>query len=151
MHLRLLKLDRSPVCTVCPESFQHLVLTSNPIATKPCNGKDHMSNQRKAEIIIGNFCIQSFKEGHGKILPNADLCPKVKSAQFSPNQPPGHSLIAITHNPLTVWSYEMIHREVGRATYEAVTRQSGSFSLFNLRNFVSSNYCAVQFSFQQVC
>jgi hypothetical protein len=28
VHLRLLKLDRSPVCTVCPESFQHLVLNS---------------------------------------------------------------------------------------------------------------------------
>jgi hypothetical protein len=26
--LWLLKPDRSPVCTVCPESFQHLVLTS---------------------------------------------------------------------------------------------------------------------------
>jgi hypothetical protein len=28
MHLRPLKPNRSPVCTVCPESFQHLVLTS---------------------------------------------------------------------------------------------------------------------------
>jgi hypothetical protein len=28
VHLRPLKPDRSPVCTVCPESFQHLVLTS---------------------------------------------------------------------------------------------------------------------------
>jgi hypothetical protein len=28
MHLRFLKPDCSPVCTVCPESFQHLVLTS---------------------------------------------------------------------------------------------------------------------------
>jgi hypothetical protein len=27
-HHRLLKPDRSPVCIVCPESFQHLVLTS---------------------------------------------------------------------------------------------------------------------------
>jgi hypothetical protein len=48
-------------------------------------------------------------EGHGKILPNADLCRKVKSAQFSPIQPPGHSLIAVTRNPLTVWSYEINH------------------------------------------
>jgi hypothetical protein len=94
-----------------------------------------MSNQRKAEIVIGNFCIQSFQDGHGKILPNADLCRKVKSAQFSLIQPPGHSLIAVTHNPLTVWSYEMDHREAERATYEAGTQQSGSFSLFNLQNF----------------
>jgi hypothetical protein len=28
VHLRLLKPDCSPVCTVCPESFQHLILTS---------------------------------------------------------------------------------------------------------------------------
>jgi hypothetical protein len=28
VHLRPLKPDRSPVCTVCPESFQHIVLTS---------------------------------------------------------------------------------------------------------------------------
>jgi hypothetical protein len=28
VHLWLLKPDCSPVCTVCPESFQHLVLTS---------------------------------------------------------------------------------------------------------------------------
>jgi hypothetical protein len=28
VHHRLLKLDRSPVCIVCPESFQHLVQTS---------------------------------------------------------------------------------------------------------------------------
>jgi hypothetical protein len=42
----------------------------------------------------------------------------------------------------------MNHREAERATYEDGIRQSGSFSLFNLRNFVSSNCCAVQFSFQ---
>jgi hypothetical protein len=28
VHLQPLKSDRSPVCTVCPESFQHLNLTS---------------------------------------------------------------------------------------------------------------------------
>jgi hypothetical protein len=28
VHLRPLKPDRSPVCTVYPESFQHLILTS---------------------------------------------------------------------------------------------------------------------------
>jgi hypothetical protein len=28
VHLRPLKPDRSPVCTFCPESFQHLILTS---------------------------------------------------------------------------------------------------------------------------
>jgi hypothetical protein len=28
VHLLPLKPDRSPVCPVCPESFQHLVLTS---------------------------------------------------------------------------------------------------------------------------
>jgi hypothetical protein len=28
VHLQLLKPNRSPVCTVCPESFQHLILTS---------------------------------------------------------------------------------------------------------------------------
>jgi hypothetical protein len=28
VHLRPLRPDRSPVCTVCPESFQHPVLTS---------------------------------------------------------------------------------------------------------------------------
>jgi hypothetical protein len=28
VHLLLLKPDHSPVCTVCPESFQHLVLIS---------------------------------------------------------------------------------------------------------------------------
>jgi hypothetical protein len=28
VHLQLLKPDLSPVCTVCPESFQHLILTS---------------------------------------------------------------------------------------------------------------------------
>jgi hypothetical protein len=28
VHLRPLKPNRSPVCTVCPESFQHLILSS---------------------------------------------------------------------------------------------------------------------------
>jgi hypothetical protein len=28
VNLQLLKPDCSPVCTVCPESFQHLILTS---------------------------------------------------------------------------------------------------------------------------
>jgi hypothetical protein len=28
MHLQPLKPDRSPLCTVCPESFQHLILIS---------------------------------------------------------------------------------------------------------------------------
>jgi hypothetical protein len=55
MNLRPLKLDRSPVCTVCPESFQHLVLTSKFHSYQI--GKGHMSNQRKAEFIVGNFGI----------------------------------------------------------------------------------------------
>jgi hypothetical protein len=57
MHLRPLKHDRSPVCTVCLESFQHPSWLQNPIATKPYIRKGHMSNQRKAEFTIGNFCI----------------------------------------------------------------------------------------------
>jgi hypothetical protein len=86
-----------------------------------------------------------------KFCQNADLCRKVKSTQFSPIQPPGHSLIAVTRNPLTVWNHEMNHPEAERATYGDDIRQYGSFSLLNLRNFVSSNCCAVQFSFQQFC
>jgi hypothetical protein len=42
---------------------------------------------------------------------NPDLCRKVKSAQISPIQQPEYSLIAITRNPLTVWSREVNHRK----------------------------------------
>jgi hypothetical protein len=42
-----------------------------------------MSNQRKAEFVNGNFCIQSFWEGHGKNSSNPDLDQKVQSAQNS--------------------------------------------------------------------
>jgi hypothetical protein len=52
-----------------------------------------------------------------KFCQNADLCRKVKSTQFSPIQPPGHSLIAVTHNPLTVWSNEMDHQKAERVFY----------------------------------
>jgi hypothetical protein len=82
-----------------------------------------------------------------KFCQNPDLCRKVRSAQFSPIQPPGHSLIAVTRNSLTVWSHEINHQEAERATYGDGIRQSRSFSLLNLRDFVSSNCCAVQFSF----
>jgi hypothetical protein len=57
VHLRPLKPDRSPVCTVCSESFQHLILTSKSHSYLPCIGIGHMSNQRKAEFIIGIFGI----------------------------------------------------------------------------------------------
>jgi hypothetical protein len=63
-----------------------------------------------------------------KFCQNPNLCRKVKSAQFSPIQPPGHSLIVVTHNPLTVWSHKMNHREAERATYGDGIRQSRSFS-----------------------
>jgi hypothetical protein len=67
MHLLPLKPDHSPVCPVCPESFQQLVLIKNLVPIKPCIGIDRMSNQRKAEFVNGNFGIQSFWGGHGKI------------------------------------------------------------------------------------
>jgi hypothetical protein len=55
VHLMRLKPDRS-------RSVQKLFSTSsrlqNPIPIKPCIGIDHMSNQRKAEFVNGNFGIQ---------------------------------------------------------------------------------------------
>jgi hypothetical protein len=75
--------------------------------------------------------------------PKSSVCPEFwfsKPVEFP---------TVVTRNPLTVWSYEMNHWEAERATYGDGTRQSRSFSLLNLRNFVSSNCCAVQFSFQQ--
>jgi hypothetical protein len=63
-----------------------------------------------------------------KFCQNPDLCRKVKSAQISLIQPPGHSLIAITRNPLTVWSCQMNHQKAERATYGDGIRQSESFS-----------------------
>jgi hypothetical protein len=67
VHLLPLKPDRSPVCPVCPKSFLHLVLTSKSHSIKPCFRIDHMSDQRKAELINGNFGIQSFWEVMAKI------------------------------------------------------------------------------------
>jgi hypothetical protein len=68
VHLTPIKPDRSPVCPVCPESFQQLVLIKNLVPIKPCIGIDRMSNQRKAEFMSGNFGIQCFLGGHGEIL-----------------------------------------------------------------------------------
>jgi hypothetical protein len=42
-----------------------------------------MSNRRKAEFINGNFGIQGFWEGDGKISSNPDLDQKVQTAQNS--------------------------------------------------------------------
>jgi hypothetical protein len=42
-----------------------------------------MSNQRKAEFVIVNFCIQCFWEGDGEISSNPDLNQKVQTAQNS--------------------------------------------------------------------
>jgi hypothetical protein len=63
-----------------------------------------------------------------KFCQNPDLYRKVKSAQISPIQPPGHSLIAVTLKPLTIWSREMNHRKEETATYGDGIWQSGSFS-----------------------
>jgi hypothetical protein len=63
-----------------------------------------------------------------KFYQNPDLCQNIKSAQISPIQPPGHSLIDITRIPLTVWSHEMNHQKIERATYGDGIRQFESFS-----------------------
>jgi hypothetical protein len=42
-----------------------------------------MSNQKKAEIVNGNFGIQRFWEGHGENSSNPDLDQKVQTAQNS--------------------------------------------------------------------
>jgi hypothetical protein len=63
-----------------------------------------------------------------KFHQNPNLCRKVKSALISPIQPPGHSLIAVTRNPLTVWSCEMNYQKAERVTYGDGILQSGSFS-----------------------
>jgi hypothetical protein len=47
-----------------------------------------------------------------KFCQNPDLCQKVKSAQISLIQQPGHSPIAVTCNPLTVWSRGANRRKV---------------------------------------
>jgi hypothetical protein len=51
-----------------------------------------------------------------KFHQNSDLYRKVKSAQISPIQQPGHSPIAITHNLLTVWSRGVNHWNAERVT-----------------------------------
>jgi hypothetical protein len=63
-----------------------------------------------------------------KFYQNPYLCQKVKSVQISLIQQPGHFPIAITRNPLTVWSPEMNHQKAERVTYRLGIRQSVSFS-----------------------
>jgi hypothetical protein len=75
MHILPLKPDRSSVCLVCPESFQHHVLTS-----KSHTGIDRMSNQRKSEFVNGNFGIQRFWEVMTKFYQSPDLDRKIESA-----------------------------------------------------------------------
>jgi hypothetical protein len=52
-----------------------------------------------------------------KFCQNLDLCRKVKSTQISPIHQPGHSLIAVTHKSLTIWSSEMNQQEAERVIY----------------------------------
>jgi hypothetical protein len=42
-----------------------------------------------------------------KFHQNPDLCRKARFVQISPIQQTGHFLIAVTHNPLTIWSGEI--------------------------------------------
>jgi hypothetical protein len=58
-HLMPLKPDRLPVCLVY-QVFSTLSRLQKPAAIEPCIGISRMSNQRKAEFVNGNFCIQSF-------------------------------------------------------------------------------------------
>jgi hypothetical protein len=63
------------------KTVQHRNLPSkNPVTIKLCIGIGCMSNQRKAEFVNGNFGIQSFCGGHGKILPKSRFVPE---GQFS--------------------------------------------------------------------
>jgi hypothetical protein len=41
------------------------------VATQPCIVMSRMSNHWKGEFVNGNFGIQSFWRGHGKILPKS--------------------------------------------------------------------------------
>jgi hypothetical protein len=52
-----------------------------------------------------------FGEVMAKFFQNPDLYWKVKSAQISLIQQPGHSLIAVTCNLLTVWRRGVNHRK----------------------------------------
>jgi hypothetical protein len=76
-----------------------------------------MSNQQKAEFIIGNFGIQSFWGGHGEILSKSWFRPKgrvypefwfIKPIEFP---------TAVTHKSLTIWGRIMDHRKAARVAY----------------------------------
>jgi hypothetical protein len=84
-----------------------------------------------------------------KFYQNPDLCWKVRSAQISPIQQPGHSPIVVTHNPLTIWSRGMNIGKRRELPSEMVFGNLGVLVLPKLPNFVSSNYCTVQFRFEQ--
>jgi hypothetical protein len=89
----------------------------NLIATKLCIGIGHMSNQRKAEFITGNFGIYSFWEGHDKILPKSWFRPKGPvSPEFWFSNTVEFSIV-VTRKSLNVWGYVMDHQKAERVSY----------------------------------
>jgi hypothetical protein len=72
-----------------------------------------------------------------KFCQNADLCRKVKSAQFSPIQPPGHSLIAVTRKSLTVWGHVMDRQKAERVSYHDGIRYFRCFGQSETRKLSS--------------
>jgi hypothetical protein len=76
-----------------------------------------MSNQQKAEFVNGNFCIQSFYGGHGKISPKSRLKPKGRVCPEFPMQQTDRVPTVVTHKSLTVWSHIMDNRKAERVAY----------------------------------
>jgi hypothetical protein len=113
------------------QSVQKVFSTSrwlrNPIATKPCIGIGHMSNQRKDEIIVSNFGIQSFWEGHDEILPEpwfrrkGPICPEFWFSK------PVELPTVVTRKSQTVWDHVMDHRKAERVSYHDGIRYFRSF------------------------
>jgi hypothetical protein len=63
-HLTLLKPDHSSVCLICPDSIQHLVLTSKS------HNYQIVHRNSLYEFINGKLHVQSFCGDHDKISPN---------------------------------------------------------------------------------
>jgi hypothetical protein len=96
-----------------------------------------MSNQRKSEFVNGNFGIQSFCGGHGKISPKSWLMLKGWVCPEFLIQQTGWVPTVITHKLLTIGSSLMDHWKSERVAYWNGIQDFRSFSLSETQKFSS--------------
>jgi hypothetical protein len=148
-HLMSLRHDHSSVSPVCPESVQHIILTSKPQPSNLASESIVWVTSGKMSSLTKTLVFKVCGEVMAKFCQNPNLCQKV---QFVPNfwfSRPVKFLTVVTHKSPTIWSRIIDHQKAERVVYGNDIQDFHSFGQSKTQKFSSVQllfYPEIEFS-----